>query len=310
MNLDGSLGLVALLGFGLVFAFIATSALIRHRLTRPPRRTYAWAVARSVPGDPGEMPEPPEWTAWRVSEGKTDFEVWDINGDNPHGPDMLLVHGWSDSRIGALPRLAPLLPRCARVLVFDLPAQGDRRDGVPLTMGHREHEDVARVLRAREAASRPVILFGWSLGGGVAIQAGAMLAGSFDIRAVIAEAPYRMPLDPARNVLDFEGIPRHGTLELAMGVHGILCGAGWGWRGFDRTLHAAELLCPLLVLHGTEDETCPFDSGRAIAQAATNGQLAPIKGGFHTSLWTDERTGPQSHDAVAEFLDSLGDQPA
>ena len=61
---------------------------------------------------------------------------------------------------------------------------------------------------------------------------------------------------------------------------------------------------PLLVLHGTEDEVCPVQDGRAIAAAVPGGRakIVEVAGASHNNLWTDERFIPVCAGAVAEFV--------
>jgi pimeloyl-ACP methyl ester carboxylesterase len=136
-----------------------------------------------------------------------------------------------------------------------------------------------------------IALLGWSLGGGVSIAAAARLAGSDGpaarrLRCVIAEAPYRLALTPARNVMGGTGVPTALVLRVAFAALGMMFGVGVSWRGFDRARHAAKLRCGLLVVHGTLDEICPVADGREIASAAPGGRLIEIGAGGHHSLWT------------------------
>src|SRR5512144_1917979 len=114
MSFDGSslLGLAVLLLVGLVIALLAMTVYTIYLLTHPPRRTYASALARGRPGDPGELDPGPRGkrpsSSWSVQHGGLDLPVWDIEGDRPDGPIMILSHGWGDSRIGGLTRTPPL----------------------------------------------------------------------------------------------------------------------------------------------------------------------------------------------------------
>ncbi|RMH29319.1 MAG: alpha/beta hydrolase [Planctomycetota bacterium] len=310
------LGFVVILLAGLVVLLAAMTLWTIRRLRRPPRRTYASAVARGQPGDPSELPTPRQFRSWSlgVTLGGRALElpVWDIAGDDPAGPVAICTPGWGDSRIGALPRLDALAPVCSRVLAWDPPGQGEAPGRCDL--GTREHLALGALIESLtdDARDRGVILFGWSLGAGAAIVGAASRADDASVLAVIAEAPYRLPTTPARNVVRLAGMPWTPNGPAAFAILGTTLGVGPAWRGFDRAEHAARLRCPLLVLHGTADAVCPIDDGRAIAKAAPAGVLIAIEGADHNDLWTDARFRPQCVRAVADFIRGvrLGTGPA
>src|SRR5438067_981099 len=107
-NTSSLTGLSVLLGVGLLIAITAATLYTIYLLTPPPRRTYASALARGRPGDPGELDLGPRgkrpWSAWNFQWQGLDLPVWDIEGDKPDGPVFILSHGWGDSRIGGLTR--------------------------------------------------------------------------------------------------------------------------------------------------------------------------------------------------------------
>lgn len=297
-------GLLQLLALGLVIAILMAALYAGWMLTHPPRRTYASAVARARPGDPSELPAPRPFSTWQFEHDGAAFPIWDIPGDDPRGPVILMTHGWADSRLGALQRLGPVLPVASRILAWDLRGHGEATGLCRL--GTREVEDLVALIdhiRAGDPA-RPVVLFGWSLGAGVSIAAAARPEISPHITGVIAEAPYRLPWTPARRVMHARGLPYRANLPIAFFVLGLLLGAGPRWRNFDRARHAARLRCPLLVLHGEHDAICPVEDGRAIAEAR-HGTLAVIPHGGHNNLWTEPGPLADCSARLRTFLASL-----
>jgi len=282
------------------------------RLRRPPRRTYASAVARGLPGDPSELDDPRAFEAFtfRADDpeagalGALDLTAWDIEGDDPEGPVVICTPGWGDSKIGALLRLEPLAGRASRLYAWDPPGQGDSPGRSFL--GTREHlaiDALRRRARERGDATRGVVLAGWSLGGGASIVAAARWARQGEPPlAVVAEAPYRLPKTPARNVMRLAGYPWLLNGPPAFVILGLRFGLGAAWLGFDRAEHAADLHAPLLVLHGETDPVVPLEDGRAIAQRAPDGRLALIEGAGHNDLWTDPRFAPRCAYEIDRFL--------
>jgi pimeloyl-ACP methyl ester carboxylesterase len=220
--------------------------------------------------------------------------VWDVVGDDPAGPAVILCHGWGDSRIGGLSRLPAVAPCASRLILWDMPGHGEARGRCSL--GTRE---VGALLGLIEQVGGPVVLVGWSLGAGIAVAAAA---GDDRVLAVVAEAPYRLPWTPARNVLRAFGLPWRVSLPCAMALLGTRFGVGPLWRGFDRAALAGKVRQPLLVIHGADDDVCPLEDGRDIAGAAPQGVFLPIPNAGHHGLWTAESTAVQCRAAVREFL--------
>lgn len=291
------LGLALLLGVGLALYLAALSLYTAWTLTHPPRRTYASAVARSLPGDPGELDAPRPFEARALPGPRGPIPIWDLPADHPHGPTVVMTPGWADSRLGALARLPAVLPHARRVIAWDPHGLGDAPGAC--TLGTRE-VDALLALLAAECADEPVVLFGWSMGAGVSIAAAARRPQG--IAGVIAEAPYRVPATPARGVLDARHLPHRVNLPLALTGLGTCFGVGPAWRGFDRATLAARLRCPLLVLHGTRDIICPIEDARAIAHAAPHGRLVETPEAGHNDLWTDPRWADRQAAAVGELL--------
>lgn len=296
------LGLLGFLLIGLVLGVALLTLYTAWVLTHPPRRTYASAVAAGRPGEPGDLPGSPAWTTWTLRTGGLELPVWDITGRRPDGPTVVLVHGWGDSRIGGLTRAEHLLDHAARVVLWDLPGHGEAPGWC--SQGVREVgclEELLRQLgRANEPPGRGIVLFGWSLGAGIALAAAA----SPGVAGVIAESPYRLPQTPARNMLVSWGVPWRANLPPALWLLGTVVGTGPKWRGFDRAALAGAVVCPLLIVQGDADTISPPQDAQAIAEAG-RGTVCLIPGAGHYGLWTDRRHQPLAQGAVLRFLASL-----
>jgi pimeloyl-ACP methyl ester carboxylesterase len=317
--LFSALRLAHLLLAGLVVAVtVITWATIRM-LRRPARRTFAWAMARGVPADPSELDQPRAFDTITVRSAGLDLAAWSIAGDDPNGPAVISTPGWGDSRINALPRLEALAPHARRVIAWDPPGQGESGGNCGLGITEPTHLDT--ILDTLIDDDTPVVLHGWSLGGGVSIHAAAMRldAGRASPRivGVIAECPYRLPTTPARNVVRASHLPWTPTGPLAYRLLAMTLAGRPPWRadwpGFDRAEHARTLArhkTPLLVVHGERDPVSPFEDGRAIAEAAgAFGALATVPDGRHNSLWREPRERGVCVDAVSGFLKRLAGRP-
>ncbi len=307
--MTGLLWLLAL-GYGVFLAF--TCRVMWRRLRRPPRRTYASAVSRKAPGDPGEMERPREFREFsldaRTGQGTLALPAWEIAGERRDGPVVVCTPGWGDSKIGALVRLDALAPIASRVIAWDPPGQGEAPGLCSLGV------DESRALRAlveRIALERPesrIVLYGWSMGAGVSIEVAAGLddAAAARLAGVIAEAPYRMPWTPAYAVMRLAAMPWRVNGPIVFALLGLRLGQGMRWARFDRARHAARLRCPLMVIHGVEDDICPVGDGRAIAAAAARGLMIAVERAGHNDLWVEESLRAQCAGAVRDFLLSVG----
>ncbi len=292
-------GLLLLFGLGLVVAWCGVVVYSAWSLGRVPRYTYASAVARGRPGDPSELDRPAAFDEWRTNAW--DCRVWTIEGDDPAGPVVVMTHGWSRSGIAALVRFDALRGSVSRMIVWDLPGHGE--SGGRCLLGAGEARALVEIV---ERVGGPVVLYGWSMGAGVALEAAAEL-GTDVVMGVAAEAPYALPETPARNVMREMGVPWRFTLRPALFLAGLTRQRGPLWRGFDRRAIAARLEMPVLVVHGDEDTICPVEDGEAIASAVPRGEFVRIEGGTHDGLWVDESTRGRMVEAVSGFLgDMLG----
>ncbi len=299
------IGLIQLLGIGFGLYLAALILYTMWGLTHPRRQTYASAIGRNLPGDPGELDEPIPFEE-RIVPGnqadqtnQADLHLWVLQGKNPKGPRIVMTHGWGSSRIGGLKRLAPFIEHASQIILWDLPGHGDSAGKVRL--GATEHADLARILASLEDGT-PTILYGWSMGAGVSLALVNAFGDQYPIIGLICESPYIHPATPARNVIRLRGIPYRLNLTPAIWLLGICFGLGRSWRGFARDELARSIKRPILILHGDADPVCPIDDARRISSCAPNAKLVPIIGGGHNNLWTDEVYAHQMSQAIELFL--------
>lgn len=300
------MGLLSLILLAIVLLWLFAAAGLVHALTHPKRKTFAVALGRGDPTDPADLQLQAEEVAFTLSDNARS-PGWMIEGRDQGGPTVVIVHGFGDSRYGALKRVPLIAPFARRVVVFDLPGQGESesRHGYG---GLREPDDVLAVLsqlppEVSPEDSQQIVLLGSSMGAGVAIAAAAKAEGELRkvIVGVIAESPYRLWDEPLHNMFRYKRYPRWPVIPLA-GLWLRLTARGF--KDFDRAGYAAQLACPLLVLHGSEDDLCPITSARQIAEAARAGRFVEIEGGGHNDL-------PNGHEraytaAVEDFMKNLG----
>ncbi|NRA58447.1 MAG: alpha/beta hydrolase [Phycisphaerales bacterium] len=304
------IGLLALLAVGGGLYWLVLVGWTVHALRKPPRQTYAAAVSRSRAGEPSELDDSREFTTWNLQSQGRGLVAWDIPGDVRDGPVAIVTHGWGSGKVNTLVRVPTLVRLCSRVVLWDQPGHGESRGACSL--GVLERQDLLAIIE-RVGNDRPIVLIGSSMGAGVSIAAASE---SEDVALVIAEAPYRVPPTPARNVMRRRHAPITLNLLPALSWIGLVSTRRWTGpsltispdQPFDRAAIAAGLNCPLVVIHGDLDETCPLEDGREIAEACPKGRFVEIPGGTHQNLWKEEALRAtmerEYHDAITALRDA------
>ena len=293
------LGLIILLAFAAACIVLVGTVALIHRLSRPQRQTYASALARKLPTDPADLELTRVEQQVTFPDGST-TPVWIIDGDAPAAPAMIIAHGWGHSRYAALKRAELFKTRASKLVVYDLRAHGEStaaRSG----LGAIEADDLIELLRQLDLPER-LVLYGYSIGGSIAMAAAARAPGELRcrIKAVIADGPFRLPLEPISAARRRRRYPVFPFVHLAWGYAALRLRR---YRPFDRVEDAARLPCPLLVLHGTEDWRCPFESARKIAAAAPRGEFIAFQGRGLLALSKHERA--EYLQAISRLLDDV-----
>lgn len=169
-------------------------------------------------------------------------------------------------------------------------------------LGATEWRDLeAAVAYADDAGAEDVVL--------VASSMGAMLACRFLLRSPLASCVSALVMDAP--LLDWTA-----TLRQAAGRRGVpapvaaaakLLAArriGVRWRELDHVRRAGEFTTPMLIIHGTDDRTVPFETSARISLARPDlVQLVAVPGAGHARSWNRD---PDAYAfAVEEFLDRV-----
>jgi len=302
------LGLIQLLVIGFAIYLFTLIVYTVYSLTHPKRQSYATAVHRAIAGDPGELDEPIEFEERTTNGTRGKLILWALPGKNPNAPRVVMIHGWGSSKIGGLKRLGPIIEHASSVVIWDLPGHGGSSGSA--RMGVSEHLDLERILEATDdpgldGRRSEVVLYGWSMGAGIALAGAKELGKEQPITGVICESPYIHAITPARNVIRLRGVPYRLNLRPAMAIMGTLLGIGPRWKGFARDQIAREITLPMLVLHGSADPVCPIADAEAIAESAPNAQLVKIIDAGHNNLWSDAEFASQMSAAIGSYMSGL-----
>jgi pimeloyl-ACP methyl ester carboxylesterase len=241
---------LALYAAVLVAGFLGASLLVFWLAVRPPR-----LAVRLVPGDVGLAVEDVTIT----TDDGLRLAGWLVPREG--APTVVLLHGYPADKADMLPVAAGLAPRFT-VLLLDQRYFGGS-EGRLTTLGFKERRDLMRAVDFLAARGLgPVGVFGFSLGGAV-----ALLAAAEDprIRAVAAYAPFA----------DLELLGRELYAWLWL-LKYPLVGLTRVWSrlflGHDITRPApveaaARLTVPVLLIASREDEQIPFAHAERLRDA-------------------------------------------
>lgn len=178
-------------------------------------------------------------------------------------PTLLLFHGNAGAVSHRAHRFLDYMPHGFGVFVLGYPGYGGS-DGSPSEASFADAAMTAyRFLEARGIDPADIVIYGESIGSGVAVR----LAAQVPARALVLEAPMASAIDVAS---------RHYPL---LPVRLLLRDA---YRSIDRV---ASIDMPLLIIHGTDDTIIPIESGRLLFEAAVEPkQFAAIRGAGHNDL--------------------------
>lgn len=283
----------------LLIAFIGT-AIIVFTIVRPRRKSYAYAVAHSLPTEPSDFERAAEEVTFNLPDNHTS-PGWIITGDNPGGQAVLVLHGHRDFVHGAMRFVPMLTPHASHIVLFDWPGHGGCT--APwMTCGKREPGDAIAVLDGLPDAIRnkPITLFGYSLGGQIAVKTAGLYPDRF--AGLILDGAYRRWDTPIRLKLRCHRVPAFPFIHLT----GLLFGLTGLIRNFDRAQYIKRFANPTLVLHGTDDGICPIHEGKELAEAAPNSTFIEVKDGGHNRL--HEQAPEQYAEALSDFFQIIANQ--
>jgi pimeloyl-ACP methyl ester carboxylesterase len=245
---------------------------------RPPRI--------AVPLRPDDYRLPVEHVTIRADDGAR-LAAWFL--PRPGAPAVVLLHGYPADKADLLPIASALTPEFATLLV-DQRYFGDS-EGRATTLGFREREDLKRMLDFLDSrGATPVGVFGFSLGGAV-----ALLTAAEDprIRAIVAYAPFADLRTLGRELYGWMWLGRYPFVEAMLIWSRLLLGADITRPSPVEA--AARLTVPVLLVHSRQDEQIPFGHAERLQAALAanpkaefefmdrgrHGELAP---GFESRL--------------------------
>ena len=210
------------------------------------------------------------------------LHAWHVPGSSDH--TWLWFHGNGGNIGHRVSELALLHHKLGvNLLIFDYRGYG-RSEGTPSEQGtYIDARAVLRYIRDRNGtALERLVYFGHSLGAAVAVE----LAVAEPPKGLILVSPFASVSDMSRLV--FPLLP-----------------TGWLLRNKYNSLERiAQIHCPLLILHGDQDETIPLSQANKLTNAANfPKRLQIVPGAAHNDIF--EAGGQTYWDPLEQFVVDL-----
>lgn len=182
----------------------------------------------------------------------------------PTTPLVMLFHGYSVDKTALLAEAQAFLELGASVILVDFRGSGGSSASYT-TIGWLEADDVAAVFAfaKKTLIHTRHLCFGQSMGA-VAIMR-AIACADIEPDAVILEAIFDRLLNTVRNRFRVLHVPAFPAAELLT----FWGGHQWGFNGFrhNPVEYAAHLTCPVLMMHGDQDDRARHSEARRVAAA-------------------------------------------
>jgi len=198
------------------------------------------------------LPAVPYETVWIKASQK--LECWHIKSPTERGT-VILFHGYAGEKSSLLERAAEFSKLGFSTLLVDFSGSGGS-EGNGTSVGYNEAAEVKACMDyIQSIQTRPVILFGTSMGAAAVLK--AMKDYPLKPEALILECPFGSLYKTVCARFDMMGVP-------SFPMAGLLC--FWGgvqngyWAfGHNPSTYAKAVHCPTLLLYGLKDERVTLD---------------------------------------------------
>jgi uncharacterized protein len=231
-------------------------------------------------GDVAYMVEVPGASAGTPEQ----LRLWWLPHTDPKAPTLLYLHGTFRNLYQNQPKIEALRKAGFAVVAVDYRGWGDSTPIIPseATIYADAATAWAELVR-HQADPRQRVIFGHSMGSGVAVELASHKHAGVDYGALILESSFTRLPDVAK----------------AVGVLGTI--ASWfATQEFDSLDKIKAIDAPILMLHGTADKTVPIALGRGLRDVAPKGtRWVEFEGGTHSGL---HRDAPEQYQQVLRTL--------
>lgn len=210
--------------------------------------------------------------------------LWWLPHPDANAPALLYLHGTFRNLYQNLRKIDALRQAGFTVLAVDYRGWGDSTPIVPSEASiYADANSAWAHLVERQPDPRRRVIYGHSMGGGVAIELAHRKQVGVDYAALVTESTFT----------------RWPDVGAAAGVLGSVLSLFSSQR-FDSIAKIGQVDAPILMLHGSADTTVPVTLGRQLRDAAPAGtRWVEIPGGSHSNL---QRDAPEAYQAALREL--------
>lgn len=203
---------------------------------------------------------------WLKTKDGDSVKAWRLRSADRRGPTVILLQGNAGNMSMMTGRMITMYQMGLTVVSVDYPGYGES-SGRPSEEGaYQAAEALWQLVAADGVLPEEIIIYGFSLGGGVA----SWLAAEHPPAALVLDSTFTRLRDvPSRH------------LPLLTPVFFLILG-----NAFDTQARLArDIKCPLLVVHSPEDRVVPYELGRELFEAYRSGPKEMVAGvGDHTDF--------------------------
>lgn len=210
------------------------------------------------------------------------IEIWWLPHADKAAPTLLYFHGTFRTLAQNMPKIVALRQAGFAILAVEYRGWGLSTPITPSEQSIVQDADAAWAeLQRREPRTQLRVIYGHSMGSGVAVDVASRLHGGSDYGALILESAFTSFHDIARSAGFLAGLAAYATNER-----------------FASDEKIARIDAPLLMIHGSADTTIPMPLGEKLfAAARPPKQWLAIEGGEHSDL---QDSGQAQYQAVLQ----------
>jgi pimeloyl-ACP methyl ester carboxylesterase len=217
------------------------------------------------------------------------IELWWLPHPDKDAPTLLYFHGTFRTLFENKPKLDALREAGFSVLALDYRGWGLSTALTPSEQSIKQDAGFAWAeLQRREPRATKRVIYGHSMGSGVAVDLASRLQAGVDYGAIILESAFTSFRDIAREAGFLAGLAAYASNER-----------------FASDLKIGDVHAPLLMIHGSIDTTIPLVLGKRLFSAANPPkEWHTIEGGSHSDLQDMGKTEYQAllHRFIRQYL--------
>lgn len=262
---------------------------------------------------------------WLSEPEQLGLPVEEVNVATEHGPApawvlgeqtgatwSVHIHGRATTRREVLRGIRPFAERGIPSIALSYRNDGEAprsKDG-RYRLGLDEWEDVdAAIDLAVSRGAERIVVFGWSMGGAIALKLARKSRHRRRIAALVLDSPVARWEPTLRLQTGALGLPEalvHSATRILESQFMRLRGSeALRFGDVDAVRHAGAYVTPMLLLHSEDDGYVPPDASRELAQARPDlVEYIEWKDALHTKLWNFD---PERYEReIGGFLDRHG----